>query len=50
MLKEAQWKDGKLHTTLLEPFEPLRRSSHANTNGINGNGGPGTVFEIWLTK
>jgi hypothetical protein len=27
MLKEAQWKEGRLHTTLLEPFELLRRST-----------------------
>ena len=50
VLKEAQWKDGTLHTTLLEPFELLRRSNQANTNGINGNGGPETPFAIWLLR
>jgi hypothetical protein len=48
MLKETQWKDGMLHTTLLEPFEPLRRSNQANANGIKGNGAIETPFEIWL--
>ena len=24
VLKEAKWKDGRLHSTLLEPFELLR--------------------------
>jgi hypothetical protein len=48
MLKEAQWKEGRLHTTLLEPFELLRRSNHASSNGINGKGGAGAAFEIWL--
>jgi DNA invertase Pin-like site-specific DNA recombinase len=50
MLKEAQWKEGRLHTTLLEPFELLRCSNHASSNGINGKGGAGTVFEIWLLR
>ena len=50
MLKEAQWKEGRLHTTLLEPFELLRRSNHASSNGINGKGGSGAGFEIWLLR
>jgi DNA invertase Pin-like site-specific DNA recombinase len=50
MIKGAKWKDGTLHTTLLEPFELLRRSNHASANGINGKGGPERVFEIWLLR
>jgi site-specific DNA recombinase len=50
MLKDAQWKDGGLQTTLLEPFELLRRSNRGNTNEINGNGGPKRDFEIWLLR
>jgi DNA invertase Pin-like site-specific DNA recombinase len=50
MLKEAQWKDGRLHTTLLEPFELLRRSNQSTSNGINGKGGSGARFEIWLLR
>jgi site-specific DNA recombinase len=44
MLKDAQWKDGVLHTTLLEPFELLRCSNRANTNGINGKKETPTQF------
>jgi DNA invertase Pin-like site-specific DNA recombinase len=50
MLKEAQWKDGRLQTTLLEPFELLRRSNQAKVNGINGKGGAESSFEIWLLR
>jgi DNA invertase Pin-like site-specific DNA recombinase len=50
MIKEAEWKDGALHTTLLEPFELLRCSNRTNANGINGNGGPKRDFEIWLLR
>jgi hypothetical protein len=44
MLKDAQWKDGVLHTMLLEPFELLRCSNRANTNGINGKKETPTQF------
>jgi hypothetical protein len=50
MLKEAQWKDRRLHTTLREPFELLRRSNQVNSNGINGKGGARKAFDIWLPK
>jgi hypothetical protein len=35
MLMEAQWKDGMLHTTLLELLELLRRSNQANIKERN---------------
>jgi hypothetical protein len=44
--KEATWKDAQLRTTLLEPFELLRRSNQASTNGINGNDGSTPDFGI----
>ena len=50
VLKEATWKDGTLRTTLLEPFEQLRRSNSVSANGINGNGGSGRCFEDWLLR
>jgi site-specific DNA recombinase len=50
MVKGAQWKDGRLHTTLLEPFELLRRSNRGTGNEINGNGGPKRDFKIWLPR
>jgi DNA invertase Pin-like site-specific DNA recombinase len=50
MIKEAEWRDGRLRTTLLEPFELLRRSNQVSANGINGNGGPQRDFEIWLLR
>jgi hypothetical protein len=48
VLKEATWKDGGLRTTLLEPFETLRRSNRATPTNIKGNGGSGQRFEDWL--
>lgn len=50
VLKEAAWKDGRLHATLLEPFELLRRSNRDNGNEISGNRGAGRPFEIWLPR
>ena len=48
VLKEATWKDGGLRTTLLEPFEQLRRSNRATSTNVKGNGGSGQRFEDWL--
>ena len=39
VLKEATWQDGGLRTTLLEPFEQLRRSNQLIRTRANGNDG-----------
>lgn len=49
-IRTATWQDGELRTTLLEPFELLRRSNQSNTNGNNGIGGNGLDFRNWLLR
>lgn len=48
ILKEATWKDGGLRTTLLEPFEQLRRSNQLSHTNKNGNPGSGMDLKVWL--
>lgn len=50
ILKEATWQEGGLRTTLLEPFEQLRRSNQLSTTKDNGNGGSGRDLKIWLPR
>ena len=48
IFKEATWQDGGLHTTLLEPFEQLRRSNQLSLTKDNGNEGSGHDLKICL--
>ena len=48
ILKEATWQDGGSSTTLLEPFEQLRRSNQLSQTKITGNNGSGHELKIWL--
>ena len=50
LLKEATWQDGGLRTTLLEPFEQLRRSNQRSTTNNNGNNESGRDLTIWLPR
>ena len=47
ILKNATWKEGMLHATLLEPFEQLRRSNRANATKISGKG---REIKFWLLR
>lgn len=48
VLKEATWQEGGLRTTLLEPFEQLRRSNQLTATKQNGNDSGGRDLKIWL--
>ena len=50
VLKDALWKDGQLQTTLIEPFEQVRRSNRENPNLVNGLTLGKEGFEIWLPE
>ena len=50
ILKKANWQNGKLHTTLLEPFEQLQRSNQLSNTKINKEGEKGRDIEIWLPR
>ncbi len=50
LVKNATWKDGRLRTTLLEPFELLRHSNQQTDNGTSGIGGPQQEIAIWLPE
>jgi hypothetical protein len=49
-VEKATWKDGRLETTLRNPFQKLRVSNHA-TNTKHGKNGPGgTEMKNWLPR
>lgn len=48
LIKEATWKDDRLQTSLLEPFEQLRRSNQLSHTKDKGKGGSGRDLKIWL--
>lgn len=50
ILKAATWKDTSLATTLLEPFELLRRSNQLSTTTHNGNDCGGRDLEVLLSR
>jgi DNA invertase Pin-like site-specific DNA recombinase len=50
VVEKAAWKDGKLRTTLFEPFEILRHSNRESSRKENENAGLGRDLEIWLPK
>lgn len=50
ILKEATWQDGGLRTTLLEPFQQLRRSNQLTHTEEGGSGGSGRDMKIWLPR
>jgi DNA invertase Pin-like site-specific DNA recombinase len=50
LLKDATWKDGALTTTLLEPWELVRRSNRASATKSDRLGGVKSDLEIWLLR
>lgn len=50
VLKDAEWKDGQLQTTLFEPFDQVRHSNRENPNPVNGLALGKTDFEVWLPR
>ncbi len=50
VVDKAAWKDGKLRTTLFEPFEILRHSNRESSRKENDNAGSGRDLGIWLRR
>ena len=50
VVDKAAWKDGKLRTTLLEPFEILRHSNLESSRKEKDNAGSGRDLGIWLLR
>jgi site-specific DNA recombinase len=48
LVKNASWQEGKLQTTLFEPFEILRHSNQESSRKERELSGSGRDFEIWL--
>jgi hypothetical protein len=48
VFEKAAWQDGKLRTTLFEPFETLRHSNQESYRKEKENGGSGRDLEVWL--
>jgi site-specific DNA recombinase len=48
VMEKADWKNGMLRTTLLEPFEILRHSNRESCRKENKNAGSGRDLEVWL--
>jgi len=49
VVEKSAWQDG-VHTTLLEPFEMLRRSNQESNRKETEIDGSGKDSEIWLPK
>jgi site-specific DNA recombinase len=50
VIEKAAWQDGRLRTTLFEPFEILRHSNQESYRKERENGGSGRDLEIWLLR
>jgi DNA invertase Pin-like site-specific DNA recombinase len=48
LIREAAWKEGKLWTTLFEPFEVLRHSNQESSRKERELSGAGRKSKIWL--
>jgi len=48
VLEETTWKAGRLETSLLEPFENMRRSNQANLNQPNYLQPENELISNWL--
>ncbi len=48
VFEKAAWQDGRLRTTLFEPFEILRHSNQESYRKEKENGASGRDLEIWL--
>jgi hypothetical protein len=48
LIQNAAWQDGKLRTTLFEPFEMLRHSNQESGRNEKENSGSGLNSEIWM--
>jgi site-specific DNA recombinase len=50
VVEKAAWQDGRLRTTLFEPFEILRHSNHESIRKEREIAGSGRDFKIWLLR
>ena len=50
LVKNASWQDGKLRTTLFEPFAILRHSNLESSRKDKELSGSGCDFAIWLLR
>jgi len=50
LIKNASWQQGRLRTTLFEPFEILRHSNLESSRKEKELTGAGRDFEIWLPR
>ena len=50
LVEKATWKDGRLETTLRNPFQKLRVSNHATATKQRKDGNGGAEMENWLNS
>jgi site-specific DNA recombinase len=50
IIKDAAWQEGKLRTTLFEPFDILRHSNQESQRKESEIPGTGRDFRIWLLR